>query len=305
MGSTPDSKQRQTLAGVVVILAVLLVFNGVAYSIYRPVRTFNAGKPSATDKQLLFVVEKSGNHLYLMGITHQGYLGLYPLRSEIESAFSSSDFLATERDLTQPLPATFSQGSFLDRATPDTIDKIRQLAATYQIDWENLEPLDELAVLAVFENQIAERAGLKAQFGLDQYWTYRARQLGKPIREVEGIEFEQQIAAELVATASDEILNLIPQDPDQASQEMLEHFDAILAGDFRAESLQADLDQTQAPSFQALYWTRRNEKMLSVVLLWLDQGNCAFVAVGAGHVLGSKGLVSLLRENGCTVTQVE
>ncbi|NCA97927.1 MAG: TraB/GumN family protein [Clostridia bacterium] len=305
MDNSWKTEHRQTLAGVVIILSVLLVFNVVAYFIYRPVRTFNAGKPSATDKQLFFSVEKSGNHLYLMGITHQGYLDLYPLRPEIESAFASSDFLATERDLTQPLPATFSQGSFLDRASPDTVDKIRQLAATYQINWDNLEPLDALAVLAVFENQIAEKAGLKAQFGLDQYWTYRARQLGKPIKEVEGIEFEQRMATELVATDSDVILNLIPQDPGQASQEMLEHFEAILAGDFRAESLQADLEQSRAPAFQALYWTRRNEKMLSEILLWLDQGNCAFVAVGAGHVLGSKGLVSLLQENGCTVTQVE
>lgn len=33
--------------------------------------------------------------------------------------------------------------------------------------------------------------------------------------------------------------------------------------DFLAESLQADLDQSRAPSFQALYWTRRNENMLA------------------------------------------
>lgn len=305
MGIARFSINRQALAGVVLILAALLTFNVVAFWVYRPVRTYNEGKPPAADKQLLFLVEKSGNQIYLMGITHQGTLELYPLRPEIESAFSSCDFLATERDLTQPLPADFNQCSFTEGASSETLAKIRQLAVIYQIDWKVIEKLDALAVLAVFENQIAERAGLNVRFGLDQYWTYRARQFDMPIQEVEGIDFEQQIAAELVARASDEILSLVPGDPDIASQEMRAHFDAIRAGDFMAQSLQADLDQSQVPSFQALYWTRRNEKMLASLLSWLDQGERAFAAVGAGHVLGSQGLVSLLRANGCSVTQVE
>ena len=109
MGIARFSINRQALAGVVLILAALLTFNVVAYWVYRPIRTFNEGKPPASDKQLLFLVEKSGNQIYLMGITHQGSLDLYPLRPEIKSVFSSCDFLAEslQADLDQSRAPSF------------------------------------------------------------------------------------------------------------------------------------------------------------------------------------------------------
>lgn len=239
-----------------------------------------------------------------MGITHQGELSLYPMRGEIEALFASSDALATERDLTRPLPPEFSQGPFAAKVAPAQAEAVRQLARTYQIEVQSIESLDALAVLSVFEDKIARLAGLEARFGLDQYWTYRARQMGKPILEVEGFDFELEIAQKLVANASDDVLAQIPADPAAASQVMRQHYEAILAGDFQKASLAADRDQARFPAFQALYWDQRNEKMMTGILDWLDQGQCVFVAVGAGHLLGSQGLVARLQEQGCTVSQV-
>lgn len=239
-----------------------------------------------------------------MGITHQGELSLYPMREEIEALFASSDALSTERDLTRPLPPEFSQGPFAAKVAPAQAEAVRQLARTYQIEVQSIESLDALAVLSVFEDKIARLAGLEARFGLDQYWTYRARQMGKPILEVEGLDFELEIAQKLVANASDEVLAQIPADPAAASQVMRQHYEAILAGDFQKESLAADRDQARFPAFQALYWDQRNEKMMTGILDWLDQSQCVFVAVGAGHLLGSQGLVARLQEQGCTVSQV-
>jgi uncharacterized protein YbaP (TraB family) len=56
--------------------------------------------------------------------------------------------------------------------------------------------------------------------------------------------------------------------------------------------------------FQQKLLVERNEKMRTAAEPLLDEGS-VFIAVGALHLLGDKGLVALLRESGYTVTAVE
>jgi uncharacterized protein YbaP (TraB family) len=59
----------------------------------------------------------------------------------------------------------------------------------------------------------------------------------------------------------------------------------------------------ESPGFYAELLDRRNERWLPRLLPELERGG-AFVAVGAAHLLGERGLIKALRERGYTITRV-
>jgi uncharacterized protein YbaP (TraB family) len=51
-------------------------------------------------------------------------------------------------------------------------------------------------------------------------------------------------------------------------------------------------------------YNKRNEKMASKIQEYLKTKETYFVVVGAGHLVGSKGIIEILREKGYTVEQL-
>jgi uncharacterized protein YbaP (TraB family) len=58
-----------------------------------------------------------------------------------------------------------------------------------------------------------------------------------------------------------------------------------------------------APMYEALFY-KRNQQMAKSAAGLLDQAGVHFVVVGAGHVVGPKGVPALLAQQGFTVRQV-
>ena len=56
--------------------------------------------------------------------------------------------------------------------------------------------------------------------------------------------------------------------------------------------------------YGALQWDR-NAAMAEVAVSYLESGRTVFFAVGTAHVVGSGGLVDLLRQAGYTVTRID
>jgi len=70
--------------------------------------------------------------------------------------------------------------------------------------------------------------------------------------------------------------------------------------DKETESLPAPLAQ----DFKTQLYDRRNQVMAEKIVGMLRGQEPVFVAVGAGHLLGSSGLVELLRAKGYQVTKM-
>ena len=79
--------------------------------------------------------------------------------------------------------------------------------------------------------------------------------------------------------------------------------DPIMAT-FGDGSSDADAAQAMYAAFQARVIDERNANMVERMTAHLEKGN-AFVAVGALHMPGEKGIVEMLRQRGWTVTAVE
>jgi uncharacterized protein YbaP (TraB family) len=63
-------------------------------------------------------------------------------------------------------------------------------------------------------------------------------------------------------------------------------------------------EQIMNTSFVDIFLTQRNEKWMQTIQPLLSENKKIFIAVGAGHLTGNKGLIKLLREKGYTVKSI-
>ncbi len=150
--------------------------------------------------------------------------------------------------------------------------------------------------------------GLKS---LDGLILDRAKANGQPVEGLESVVEQYRALAAIPANVQLAWLkaNIALRDRvDDITETLLERYR------FRRLSAVWPLTQSLAPgvgladptllSLQTELVSNRNESMLERALPLIEQGD-AFIAVGALHEAGAKGLVALLREKGFTVTPVE
>lgn len=145
--------------------------------------------------------------------------------------------------------------------------------------------------------------GLSGENGVDQTFLTRAHQprASKPIRALETAEGQIRALAEL----SDEVQELNLRDAASTGLSVASIIEAWRLGD---TTLLAELILTQAndpayaPLYEALFY-RRNEKMADRLETLFPEG-VLFVVIGAGHLVGERSVVDLLRGRGFVVTQM-
>jgi uncharacterized protein YbaP (TraB family) len=82
-----------------------------------------------------------------------------------------------------------------------------------------------------------------------------------------------------------------------------ESLEAYIEQQHQIENLGAVLP-TQDKEIIDFIWTFRNSQWLPLLKKVIDEGE-AFVAIGLGHLIGEKGLLNLLKQDGYKVTPLE
>jgi hypothetical protein len=144
---------------------------------------------------------------------------------------------------------------------------------------------------------------------LDVVLFQRAQQAGKPLHGLEtfaeqlevfdGLSFEDQV--ELLRDAVEQVAGLDALLAELLAAYKRQDLAAMVAIN---EAAMATGDQRLAGEFQRRLIVDRNHRMAERMEPWLKKGG-AFVAVGALHLPGEQGLVSLLRQRGYSVRAVE
>jgi uncharacterized protein YbaP (TraB family) len=144
---------------------------------------------------------------------------------------------------------------------------------------------------------------------LDVVLFQRAQQAGKPLHGLEtiaeqlevfdGLPLEDQVG--LLRDAVEQVTGLDAMLAELLAAYKRQDLAAMIAIN---EAAMATGDQRLAGEFQRRLIVDRNHRMAKRMEPWLQQGG-AFVAVGALHLPGEQGLVSLLRQRGYSVRAVE
>jgi uncharacterized protein YbaP (TraB family) len=294
------------------VLAVLLLLPGCAW--LRP-----APWVLHADRALLWTVRGpagSPGTVYLLGSVHVRGDRPLALDAALEQAFQRSDELWVEVNLLAVEPGELAQAA-LERArlqppqrlhdlvSPDTEALLQAFAAAHHLDLERLEGLKPWAVALALSTFQMQAQGLKPTQGVDLYFMERAHGQ-KPIGSLESVASQFAVLDSLPPSMQETMLRGALEDDEKPSGATpLEPIvDSWEAGDEAALSatLFAPLQEHPelAPFYEQVYFAR-NSAMSARLERFLSEPRTRFVVVGAGHLLGPRGIVAELRQAGCRV----
>jgi len=289
------------------ILRLYLVCLGMLFS-----QTLNAALPSSGPAHgLLWEISSPGSSpSYLFGTIHSEDAGVIGLAPAVERAFTGSRQVILEVNLDADAMVAGSTAMLLSdgRRLSEIVGEslFEQTAAalrTRGIPDAVTEHMKPWAAATALSMPVPETGRV-----LDVVLFQRAQQAGKPLHGLEtiaeqlevfdGLPLEDQVGllretVEQVAGLDAMLAELLAAYKQQDLAAMVAINEAAMVG-----------DQRLAGEFQRRLIVDRNHRMADRMEPWLQQGG-AFVAVGALHLPGEEGLISLLRQRGYSVRAVK
>jgi len=269
-------------------------------------------------KSLLYKVSSKTSTVYILGSIHLAKPEIYPLAKEITYAYKNSDILVLELDPTSPesvqsiqkamiTEGMYSEGkslkSELSKKTYVELNKYLNKTGMPLGAMEKMRPWVVVLQLSVVEMM---RLGYSPDLGIDQHFLKMAKEESKPIIELETAEQQMALLSKNDKSFQDKLLFYTLKDMKEIEPMLNEMFKGWKSGDANRMDKIMSLSINDSPDLKEMYddlIIKRNYSMTERVENFLRTKKDYFVVVGAGHVVGEEGIVSLLKKAGNTVTQ--
>lgn len=272
-----------------------------------------------SEKALLWKI--SGNGLkessYLFGTYHllgDKFLAEVP---EVSQPFAKAKGVVVEtvldsaRMMTIMMSKAIMQGNkistLLSAEDFNRVDSALQAAAGYSLKmFDMFKPMQAAMVISLSQAQKQNAELLKKYEGtpLDVHFASSAKKLGKTVTPLETMEqqFDMLFNHLTVEEQAKQLVEMVKQG-DAMTNSSSQLFTLYLQKDIHAlaamiESLSEDFTANMD------YMLKDRNENWSKVLPELMKSGSQFIAVGAGHLPGQDGLITLLRKQGYTVTPV-
>ncbi|MGE4553799.1 MAG: TraB/GumN family protein [Desulfovibrionaceae bacterium] len=308
--------------GVAMVLVAALVGTGWARPATAPQTALPAGlrglaawQERCQGPQFLWKVTRPGRPgaVWLLGSVHFASPSSYPLCPVVERAFARADELMVELDIDRrqnEAARLLTAHGYYPEGQPGLsrvlTPRHRELLARLGVRAEALERFRPWYVALLLQAQRLDRLGYKADWGVDAALLARAHARGMAIVELETVPEQFALLESLAALDEQDFLTQSLEELDHMDELAREVYDAWSRGDAAGVErvLFAPLreDPSQAPAFDMLYFDR-NTRMAAAVEQRLARSGSALCVVGAGHLVGDKGVPALLRRDGCEVAQ--
>ena len=293
----------------------------------RALRHFAAGlaaalalgcaSPAAAES-FLWEVSSLTNKVYLYGTMHAGKREWYPLPDAVEQAFADSATLVVEADITNE-KAMHQSADAMAYKPPDSLKnhvppadyaRMLKLLPRYGFvegDLAQVRPFMAISLLVFAE---WSRSGFWPQLGVDGYLIRKAQAEAKPIVEIEGVTNQVRLMDSLTEKEQVDLFRgtLDALDDDLTTAQIKGMVAAWQAGDAAALLKVAREYNDKVPGaaeFEEKFIWQRHGDMMKKIDGWLaERQHPYFIAVGALHLAGPRGLVELLRKRGYVVRQL-
>lgn len=278
---------------------------------------FSSESTAVNDRAPFWLVESGTAQVYLLGSIHYADESFYPLRGQIERAFDSADHLVVEINIDEDKAQKYrelvqQQGSYRGEKTiRDAISQETFLQLQYHLRRLGM-PLEMvhkqkpgMLVLTLTAVQVM-KMGFMPEMGIDAYFLQQALASNKNIIELETIEDQMDIFLNI--SDGDLLLRETLYSMDEAEILMMDMIVCWKRGDVAClERILFEDALDRYPSFVSIYDTlffRRNEDMANDIKAFLKNKGTYFVVIGAGHLVGDKGIPELLRNAGYQVNRM-
>lgn len=274
-----------------------------------------AAWPNAQGRSFVWkVTAKQGGTIYLAGSVHLLSATYYPLKPAYDAAFSRSDLLVEEIDMADML-ATESQMQMLTRGmlppgqslqnviTPETYQATARKAEALGLPMEPLKRFKPWLLALTLQGMEWQKAGFDSELGLDKHFYDAAKASGKRVQGLETLEYQISRFDEMPMDQQDRLLSETLKELDTTKEEFTKLADAWQAGDAPQVEKLALEDLRSEPAMYRRLLVERNQQWLPKIEKLFSRPAPAFVVVGAAHLIGPDGLLTLLRSKGYTIEQ--
>jgi uncharacterized protein len=269
---------------------------------------------AAPARNFLWKVNGRGGAVYVVGSVHLLTKDFYPLNPAVEAAYQDSDLLVEEVDLGD-MSGAASQLAFLSHGmlpstqplatvlSATTMALLNSRAADLGMPMEALRQFKPWMIALTVEALEWQKAGFDADLGLDKHFYDQAKADGKAVQGLETVEYQISRFDELPMAMQDHLLAETLKDIDTEQANMSRLIEAWRSGDALAVERIVLKDLQQEPQlYQQLLVDRNKNWMPKIDALFARRGH-AMVVVGAAHLVGPDGLLTMLKAKGYTVTQ--
>jgi uncharacterized protein YbaP (TraB family) len=272
-----------------------------------------AAAPAA--RNFVWKATGKGSAIYLVGSVHFLTKDVYPLSTAFEAAYKDSDLLVEEVDLGE-IEEPASQFQMLGRGmlpSSQSLDKIVSPATFAAVSKRfadmgmPIEPIKRfkpwLAALTLMAMEW-QKGGFDAELGLDKHFYQRARSDGKTVQGLETVDYQLARFDEMSAELQDRLLAETIKGIDTEQANLTRLIEAWRTGDAPAVERIVLKDLAQEAQLYQRLLVERNRNWLPKLEALFSRPRHALVVVGAAHLIGPDGLISMLKAKGYTVEQL-
>lgn len=272
--------------------------------------------------QLLWKVtdNNSGKTSYVFGTHHFAPLSLLDSIKGLDAALQNADKVYGELDMQAAMDPSALMGmqQMIMAPADSTIDKVltaKQLA-DLNMAWAKYGT-DEVPMEALY---MLKPAGLSTQLaalmsakvlpdmnvgqGIDNELQVRARKAGKQVAGLETMEFQtNMLLGDPISKQAEDLMETI-EDIDAEAGKLVRLTNAYLAQNYKdIETICAESVLKNPESAEKMIISRNNNWMKQLAPEMKNSN--LLVVVGAGHLVGEKGILNQLKQAGYTVTPVK
>lgn len=273
-----------------------------------------ARQVSAQEKSFLWKVDSHQNSLYILGSIHLLNKEAYPLKQSIENAFEQTNKLVLEIDLrransdkVQQLmlqKGASTEGTFLHQnVSKETYESVATRAKELGIDIRLLNSFKPWIVATTMAAVKLQQLGFDSKLGIDRYFADRAIRSNKPIGGLETAEFQLGLFDQFSAKEQELLLRQSMNEMDHLERNVAEIVRAWKSGDVGSLEKHLLAGMRDYPEIHQKVIEDRNRRWLPQIEGMLSRGENALIVVGAAHLVGTNGVIQLLKSRGYRVEQ--
>lgn len=298
---------------------IALIALGAALPQLRPA-IGAATRPAAAAPRPLFLWKATGGKgtVFLLGSIHAAKADFYPLPRPIERDFRKSSVLVEEIDLAREDPARlhrlvlksglYPPGDRLENhVSPETWRALQAYLKRTGQDPAAFSRMKPWLAGVIVTWSAVQPDAIHAKYGIDAHFAAEAKAAGKSTAALESARFQLHLVSSIPAPLQDAML----RSSLHGAREGAEGLDTLLHAWRTGNAAEMEdlitRDERRHPRLKPLYdmlLAARNRGMAAKIETYLATAKTWFVVVGAGHLIGRKGIVALLRDKGFTVSRI-
>lgn len=251
---------------------------------------------------LLWRVDKGDSHVYLLGSIHVGSEDMYPLDKKIMDAYNESEEVAFEVDLSKVNPMelmklmNYQDGTTLkEKISEENYNKLKKIFEDKGMPESVLLRMKLWAAALTAQQFKMMEDGVANSYGIDTYFMGKAEEDEKSVRELETAQYQMSLFEEFDKVGNSFITYTLESNETNGDVESM--IKAWKEGDEKKLNEIINSSRLDYPEFEKAFEKiidERNDNMTKVVEDWLKEKKVIFIVVGAGHLIGERGIINQL-----------